>query len=150
MVLAAFAGGEVGRDAGRPGDVNGGADETCGDVGGVIERGVGSDGIDEVEAGPGEGAGGAGVCGAVEIGEGGEADEDGQRDPVASGSVRGDGAKTERTEGGGAEGLERVEGAEEGMGVLEDEGSGGDAERGAEGVVGVGDLDLAGAGEGGG
>ena len=45
--------------------------------------------------------------------------------------------------GGSAEGLEGVEGGEDGAGILEDEGSGGYGEVGVEGFVGVGDFNFA-------
>ncbi len=54
----------------------------------------------------------------------------------------------ERAEGGGAEGFERVESGEDGVGVLEDKGSGLDAQVGLETFVAVCDLDLGGAKEG--
>jgi len=54
----------------------------------------------------------------------------------------------EWAEGGSAEGLEGVKGGEECVWVLQNQAAGRDAERGAETLVGVGDLDCAGAGEG--
>src|ERR1700733_10600871 len=63
------------------------ADEALGDGRGCGEAGVGGDGVDEVEAGAGDGAGKGRVRGAVEIGEGGEADEGDQGKPVAGRAV---------------------------------------------------------------
>jgi hypothetical protein len=83
----------------------------------------------------------------VEVVEAREAYEGDQGEPVSGGAVRGDRAKAERTEGGGAEGRKWVEGGEEGMGVLQDEFAGGDGEGGAEGLVSVRDFELAGARE---
>ncbi len=124
------------------------ADEAFGDGGGVGEGGVGCDGVDEVEAGAGDGAGLGGVRGAVQVSEGGKADEGDQRQPVAGGAVGRYGPHAQGAKGGGAEGFERVEGGEEGVGVLQDEAAGLDGEGGVEGLVGVGDLELAGAREG--
>ncbi len=107
---------EIEAGLGGTGESEGVADEAFGDCGGGGEVGVGGDGVDEVEAGAGDGAGLGGVSGAVELFEGGEADEGDERLPVAGGAVGHDGTQAERAEGGGAEGFERVEGGEKGVG----------------------------------
>ena len=124
------------------------ADEALGDRGGVGKVGVGGDGIDEVKVRAGDGAGLGGVGGAVQVFERGQADEGGEREPVAGGAVGHDGAQAKRTEGGGAEGFEGIEGGEKSVVVLQDEAAGGDAERGVKALVGVGDFNGAGAREG--
>jgi hypothetical protein len=79
-------------------DGEGIADEAFGDGGWGGKGLVGGEGVDEVEVGAFKGAGLlAGVGGAVDVGECGQADEGGEGDPVAGGAVGGDGAEMERT-----------------------------------------------------
>ena len=75
------------------GEREGATDEALGDSDGDGEVGVGRDGVDQVETGAGDGAGLSDVRGAVQVLEGGEADERGEGEPVAGGAVRGYGAE---------------------------------------------------------
>jgi len=89
---------------GGAGQREGVSHEALGDGGGVGEGGVGGDGVDQVEAGARDGAGLSDVRRAVEVFEGGKADEGDEWEPVAGGSVRGNGTQAKGAEGGGAEG----------------------------------------------
>ena len=53
--------------------------------------------------------------------QGRQANERGEGDPVAGGSVGGNGTEAQRAEGRCSEGLEGVEGSEDGAGVLQDQ-----------------------------
>jgi hypothetical protein len=118
-----------------------GADEALGDLGWIGEIGICGDGVHEVEAASGDGAGLRGFRWAVDVIEGGQADQGDERYPVSGCAIRIDCAQAERAEGGGAEGLERVQDAEQGLVVLEDEGAGGDIEHGMKRVVRIRDLE---------
>ncbi len=83
----------------------------------------------------------------MEAGKGGQADDGGKRKPLAGGAGRVYGAQVKGAEGRGAEGFEGIEGGEDGVGVLQDQGSGGDGERSLKGVIQTGDLNLCGAGK---
>ena len=84
-----------------------------GTVVGAVNVRIGGDGVYEIEAGAGDGAGLGGVGRAVQVCEGWEADESDEGEPVAGGSVGGDGAQAQGAEGGGAEGFEGIKGGEE-------------------------------------
>lgn len=139
--------GEGGGQAIGAGDGECGANEALWYGCGVCEVGIGGYGVDQVEAGSGEGAGRLYVGGAVGVGEGGETDEGGKGNPVAGSAVGGYCAEPDGAEGRSAEGLQGIKGAEEGVGVLENETTGGDREGGVKPVVGAGDIDLSVAGK---
>ena len=82
---------EVEAGFGRAGECEGVANEALGNCGGGGEVGVGGDGVDEIEAGAGDGARLGGVGGTVELFESREADEGDERLPVARSAVGHDG-----------------------------------------------------------
>ena len=139
-----------------------GAGVAVGDVRGVVERGRGGYGFDEIETGAGEGAGGRGIRRALQRGELREAHEGAKRKPIAGGIVfssgvrgrlfvavlprREDGADVEGAEGARAEGAKRIKGGDDGVGILKDEATRGrEREDGAKSAVEGLDLDAAGA-----
>ena len=67
--------------------------------------------------------------------------------PVTVDAIRGDGAKLQRAESGGAEELHRVENGEDCLAVLHGEAAVFEAEQDAEGFIGGGDFDFFGRGE---
>lgn len=113
----------------------------------IGEARVIGDRVDEVKVRSGEGAGGCRIAGAVNVLQGRQTHQIDQGDPVSGGSVGSDGTKPYRAECGGSKSLQRVEGSEDGVRVLQDE-AGGDREAGMEALVRIGDFDLPISGEG--
>ena len=140
--------GRVAEEVGGAGEGEGVADEAFGDGGWGGEGGVGGDGVDQVEAGAVERCRAGWVRGAVEVFEGG------RRTRVTRGSqspVVPSGETGRRRRGPKAEVPKALRGsrvARRVWGFCRTRVAGGDGEGGVEGLVGVGDFDLAGAGEG--
>jgi len=86
------------------------ADEAFGNCRGRSEGGVSSDGVDQVQVFTFQCAGGAGFGGALNVSEVRQANESDEWNPVSSGAIGRNGPEAQGAEGGGAKGVERVQG----------------------------------------